>query len=34
MVAIGRVPYTADLNLEAVGIKKDKSGRVEINDKF
>eukprot|EP00828_Plagiopyla_frontata_P000052 TRINITY_DN0_c105_g1_i2.p1 TRINITY_DN0_c105_g1~~TRINITY_DN0_c105_g1_i2.p1 ORF type:complete len:392 (+),score=69.49 TRINITY_DN0_c105_g1_i2:1-1176(+) len=34
MVAIGRVPYTKDLNLEAVGIKKDQSGRVEINDKF
>ena len=32
MVAIGRVPYTKDLNLEGVGIKKDKSGRVEIND--
>ena len=34
MVSIGRIPYTAELNLEAVGIKKDKSGKVEINDKF
>ncbi len=34
LVAIGRVPYTDGLGLEAVGIVKDARGRIEINDHF
>ena len=34
LVAIGRVPYTDGLGLEAVGIAKDARGRIEINDHF
>jgi dihydrolipoamide dehydrogenase len=31
LVAIGRVPYTADLGLESVGVKKDNRGRVVVD---
>lgn len=31
LVAVGRRPYTEGLNLEAVGVKKDERGRVEVN---
>jgi dihydrolipoamide dehydrogenase len=31
LVAIGRVPYTADLGLEAVGVNKDNRGRVVVD---
>ena len=34
LVAIGRVPYTEGLGLEAVGIHKDARGRIEVNDHF
>jgi dihydrolipoamide dehydrogenase len=34
LVAIGRVPYTDGLGLEAVGVAKDARGRIEINDHF
>ena len=34
LVAIGRVPYTDGLGLEAVGVKKDNRGRVVINSHF
>ncbi len=34
LVAIGRVPYTEGLGLEAVGIAKDARGRIEVNDHF
>jgi dihydrolipoamide dehydrogenase len=34
LVAIGRVPYTDGLGLEAVGIAKDARGRIEIDDHF
>ncbi|MGE0768792.1 MAG: dihydrolipoyl dehydrogenase [Hyphomicrobiaceae bacterium] len=34
LVAIGRVPYTGGLGLEAVGVKLDKRGRVEIDGHF
>src|SRR5580700_2721388 len=34
LVAIGRVPYTDGLGLEAVGVKKDKRGRVVIDSHF
>ena len=34
LVSIGRRPYTKDLNLEKIGIKVDKNGRVEIDANF
>jgi dihydrolipoamide dehydrogenase len=34
LVAIGRVPYTADLGLEAVGVALDKRGRVVTDDHY
>ena len=34
LVAIGRRPYTADLGLEAVGLKTDSKGRVETDAHF
>ena len=34
LVAIGRVPYTADLGLEGVGIATDGRGRIEIDHHF
>lgn len=30
----GRRPYTEGLGLEALGITKDKGGRIDVNDKF
>lgn len=32
LVAIGRRPYTDDLGLENVGIKKDERGRIEVDE--
>ena len=32
VVAVGRRPYTENLGAEAVGIKRDKSGRIEVDD--
>lgn len=34
LVATGRRPYTDGLNLERLGIQKDKLGRVEVDDHF
>ncbi len=34
LVAVGRKPYSKDLGLEKLGIKLDKMGAIEINDKF
>ena len=34
LVSVGRKPYTDGLNLSKIGVKKDKSGRVEVNDKL
>jgi dihydrolipoamide dehydrogenase len=34
LVAVGRVPYTDGLGLEAVGVKKDNRGRVVIDPHF
>jgi len=34
LVAIGRVPYTAGLGLEDLGVKQDKQGRVETDTHF
>ena len=34
LVAVGRKANTEELNLEKVGIKKDKIGKVIVNDKF
>lgn len=34
LVAIGRKPYTANLGLEAVGVKLDERGRIAINDHY
>jgi dihydrolipoamide dehydrogenase len=34
LVAIGRVPYTAGLGCEDVGIKLDERGRIVVNDHF
>ncbi|MCW5909274.1 MAG: dihydrolipoyl dehydrogenase [Chitinophagales bacterium] len=32
LVAVGRVPFTEGLNLEAVGVAKDERGRIAVND--
>jgi dihydrolipoamide dehydrogenase len=34
LVAIGRVPYTEGLGLEAAGVKKDNRGRVIVDEHF
>jgi dihydrolipoamide dehydrogenase len=34
LVAVGRKPYTEGLNLTKMGIKKDKQGRIEVNEKL
>src|SRR5205814_6910248 len=34
LVAIGRVPYTAGLGLEAVGVKRDNRGRIVVDRHF
>ncbi len=34
LVAVGRKPYTEDLNLTKIGIKKDEKGRIVVNDKL
>jgi dihydrolipoamide dehydrogenase len=34
LVAIGRVPYTEGLGLEAVGVKRDERGRVAVDHRF
>jgi dihydrolipoamide dehydrogenase len=34
LVAIGRVPYTAGLGLEAVGVQLDNKGRITVTDRF
>ena len=34
LVSVGRIPYTEGLNLTKIGIKKDKQGRIEVNNKL
>ena len=34
LVSVGRKPYTEGLNLSKVGVKKDKKGRIEVNEKL
>ncbi|MFT3988316.1 dihydrolipoyl dehydrogenase [Aestuariivirga sp.] len=34
LVAVGRVPYTEGLGLDAAGVKRDAKGRVEVDDHF
>ena len=34
LVSVGRKPYTEGLNLTKIGIKKDKKGRIEVNEKL
>ncbi len=34
LVSVGRKPYTEGLNLSKVGIKKDKKGRIEVNERL
>tara|TARA_B100002019_G_scaffold218259_1_gene190977 strand:+ start:1404 stop:2804 length:1401 start_codon:yes stop_codon:yes gene_type:complete len=34
LVSVGRKPYTEGLNLTKVGIKKDKKGRIEVNEQL
>ena len=34
LVSVGRKPYTEGLNLTKIGVKKDKKGRIEVNDKL
>jgi dihydrolipoamide dehydrogenase len=34
LVSVGRKPYTEGLNLTKIGIKKDKEGRIEVNEKL
>jgi dihydrolipoamide dehydrogenase len=34
LVSVGRKPYTEDLNLSKVGVKKDDKGRIQVNDKL
>ena len=34
LVSVGRKPYTEDLNLSKIGVKKDDKGRIEVNKKL
>ena len=34
LVSVGRRPYTEGLNLSKIGVKKDKKGRIEVNEKL
>ncbi len=34
LVSVGRKPYTEGLNLTKVGVRKDKKGRIEVNEKL
>ena len=34
LVSVGRKPYTEGLNLSKIGIKRDKKGRIEVNEKL
>ena len=34
LVSVGRKPYTEGLNLSKIGVKKDKKGRIEVNNKL
>lgn len=34
LVCVGRRPYTENLGLEELGIKKDQKGRIEVNKSF
>jgi dihydrolipoamide dehydrogenase len=34
LVSVGRKPYTEGLNLTKIGVKKDKQGKVEVNEKL
>src|SRR5882762_10462125 len=34
LVAVGRVPYTEDLGLEAIGLKLDDHGRIPVDGRF
>ena len=34
LVSVGRKPYTEGLNLTKIGIKKDKQGKVDVNEKL
>ncbi len=34
LVSVGRKPYTEGLNLTKIGIKKDKLGKIDVNQKF
>jgi len=34
LVAVGRKPYTENLGLNKIGVKLDKNGRIEVNDKL
>jgi dihydrolipoamide dehydrogenase len=34
LIAIGRVPYTAGLGLEAIGLKLDNHGRISVDGRF
>ena len=34
LVSVGRKPYTEGLNLTKIGIKKDKQGRIDVNEKL
>ena len=34
LVSVGRKPYTEGLNLTKIGVRKDKFGKIEVNDKL
>ena len=34
LVSVGRKPYTENLNLSKIGVKKDSKGRIEVNEKL
>ena len=34
LVSVGRKPYTEGLNLTKIGIKKDKQGKIDVNQNF
>ena len=34
LVAVGRVPYTDGLGLDAVGVRRDAKGRIEVDDHY